>query len=353
MVYLNAVLFIAGLTLLVKGSDYFTRSAASIAKRLGVSDFIIGLTLVAIATSLPELASSILAAARRQSGIVIGNVVGSNIANTALIVGITAIVIGIKTRKTMIQRDGGIMLFVSVLFLVFAIGGTLSRLEAGFFLLLYLAYIMFLFRKKPRGKEEYQFKHFLDYFLRFKYLLTLRTRLLNGVKNHSKSNNKKLSVKKKKLRSVIISALLKDVFILVFSGAAIFIGADFVIDQAIFFAQRFGVPESFIAISIIAVGTSIPELSVSLTAARKGYGNIAFGNIVGSSISNILLVLGTAGLIFPLAIERLSIIYTIPVMIGLGAVLLIFARSDWEIRNIEGLTLLIIYALFMIILFQW
>ncbi|MFB0518922.1 MAG: sodium:calcium antiporter, partial [Acidobacteriota bacterium] len=136
-VVINILLFAVGLALLVKGSDFFVKSAASIARKLGVSEFVIGLTLVAVGTSIPELVSSIIASLKQQSGIIIGNVVGSNIANIGLIVGIAAAIHIIRTRQEMLKRDGYIMLFAALLFFVFSINRTISRTEAVIFIFLY------------------------------------------------------------------------------------------------------------------------------------------------------------------------------------------------------------------------
>ena len=296
MVYINIFLFILGLVFLVGGAEYFIKSAASIAKKLGISEFIIGLTLVALGTSIPELASSIAASIKNASGIIIGNVIGSNIANIGLIIGIAATIAVIKTKKQMVRRDGYIMLFAAGLFYIFIINGVLSRIEAGILLLLYVAYIAFLIEEQPEF-EEYHFGHFLRYFFGFQYLITIRSRIFG-----SKDKNKITPKEKKEVKELFRAGLIKDFLIVIIAGFAVVIGANYLIESAVFFANLFNIPENLIGLSLIAIGTSLPELFVSITAARKGYGNIAVGNIIGSNIANIFLVLGVSGLILPLAI---------------------------------------------------
>ncbi len=352
MVLINVVLLVLGLVLLAKGSDFFVKSAASVAQKLGVSEFVIGLTLVALGTSIPELASSVIAALEQQSGIVIGNVVGSNIANIGLIVGLGALIARIKTKQEMLKRDGYIMLFAALLFYVFIINGTVSRSEALIFLLLYIAYTVFLFEGKTKLEGKYEFKEFIRYFLGFKYIVTIRSiiipRLKNKNKNKKKMNNKPEEIKAKELSKPDIS---RDFLVLIISGFAIVVGASYLVNEAIFFADFFDIPKTVIGISIVALGTSLPELGVTISAARQGYGNIAVGNVIGSNIANIFLVVGVSAMIFPLSVIKPTIFYLAPFMIFMSILLLIFIRSNWEISRIKGIVFLTLYALFLAVLF--
>jgi cation:H+ antiporter len=350
MVYVEIILFIVGLVFLVKGADYFIKSAASIAKKLGVSEFIIGL-LVALGTSIPELASSVAAALRNASGIIIGNVVGSNIANIGLIIGIAATIALIKTKKAMIWRDGLIMLFASGLFYIFMVNYSISRIEAGILLLLYIAYMAFLIEEQPKF-EEYHFGHFLRYFFRFRYIMTIRSKFLSPFKP-KKDHRKKAKIaseQKRKEKELFKAGLIKDFLITFLSGAAIVFGAKYLVQEAIFFANLLNIPENIIGLSLIAIGTSLPELFVSVSAALKGYGNIAVGNIIGSNIANIFLIIGVSGLITPISIIKSTLLYTAPFMIFMSILLLYFIRSQWKIRRIEGAIFLVLYAVFMTLL---
>lgn len=343
MVLSNIVVFVLGLVLLVKGADYFVKSAATIAKKLGVSEFVIGLTLVAMGTSVPELASSVFAALKGQSGLVIGNVVGSNIANIGLILGLGALIATLKTREEMLRRDGYIMLFAALLFYVFIINGEISRGEALIFLLLYVAYTVFLFEGKSKFDDKYAFKEFIRYFFRFKYLVTLKSRIIPSINK----NKKTPEPKEGEIEEISRAGLMRDFLILIVSGFAITFGANYLIIEAIFFAEFFAIPKIVIGVSLVALGTSLPEVGVTLSAARQGYGNIAVGNVIGSNIANIFLVVGVSAMILPLAIIKSTVFYITPFMIFMCILLLIFIRGGWEIRRIEGVVFLVLYTLFL------
>lgn len=331
---IKEILFFAfGLFILIKGSDYFVDSAASIAKKLGVSDFVVGLTLVALGTSIPELASSVIASLRGNGGLVIGNVVGSNIANIGLIVGFAAVISVIKTNEDMLRRDGYIMMFVSLLFFALAwYGGGISFIDAIIFLVLYVVYNLFLFSISPKDKKKYHFREFLDYVLNFRYLSTAKE--LFNIKSNKKG-----------------SSILLDLVVMILGGCAVVFGAKFLVEEALFFASFFGIPDTIIGVLFVAMGTSLPELSVSITAARKGYGNIAVGNIIGSNIANILLILGVSGIIAPIVVGFESLWFLIPFMLVFSVLLLFFIKSNWEIRKAEGITFLVLYSAFIFFLF--
>ncbi|HID19696.1 MAG TPA: calcium/sodium antiporter [Methanophagales archaeon] len=336
------VVLIFGLVFLVKGSDFFVKSAVGIAKKLGVSEFVIGLTLVAVGTSIPELASSVAASLKQQSEIVIGNIVGSNIANIGLIIGLAATIATIKTREEMLKRDGYIMLFAALVLYLFIINSMISRIEAVIFLLLYFAYIMFLFREKPKYKGEYGFKEFITFFFKFEYVRAM----INAVYNYNKRRTEKISQREPKSKE-FRAGFAKDCITLILSGGAVIIGAHYLIAEAVFFAEHFHISKTFIGISLVAVGTSLPELSVSVSAARNGFGDIAVANVIGSNIANIFLILGVSALVFPISIQRITLLLIAPFMISMTILLLIFIKSQWELRRIEGVAFLVLYATFM------
>ena len=196
MYLINVLLFIGGLLLLVKGADLFVMSSSLIAKRFGVSELIIGLTLVSIGTSVPELAASITASFEQASGIVIGNVLGSNIANIGLIVSIDALLSNVRTEELMLRRDGYIMLFSAFLFLLFILDFRISRIEAFIFLLLYLVYLLFLLDKVKKQEEDIYFRDFMKYFFKFEYIFDLKARIETGVRGRLEEKRIKEAVKK-------------------------------------------------------------------------------------------------------------------------------------------------------------
>ncbi|MBR9699156.1 calcium/sodium antiporter [Candidatus Woesearchaeota archaeon] len=330
MLIVNILLFIIGLVLLVKGADYFVKAAATIARVLGVSEFVIGLTLVSLGTSIPELASSIQAVMRGATGLVIGNVVGSNIANICLVIGVSASIMTIKTKKEMLNRDGYIMLFVTVLFYLFLLNSVIGLVESIILLLLYIAYLFYLFD----SREGYgnHFPGFLKYFFTFGYVTLLFRK----------------QPKKKKVRR---ESLWKDILILVGGSAAVIYGSHFVVEGALYFAEFFSVSDSFIGVTVVALGTSLPELVVTISALRKGYGTIALGNVLGSNVTNILLIIGVTGMISNLQAIQTTLLFTAPFMILMSILMVIFMRTDWRIRRREGVGFTLLYIIFLIAIF--
>jgi len=185
---INVLVFVGGLVLLVKGADLFVVTSSLIAKRFGVSEFIIGLSLVSLGTSVPELASALTASFQQASGIIIGNILGSNIANIGLIASTAALLSHVKTEELILRRDGYIMLFSSFLLLLFILDFKISRIEAFIFLLLYFAYLLFLLEKVKKHDEEMYFKDFLGYFFRFEYLFDLKVRIEMRILKNRRAN---------------------------------------------------------------------------------------------------------------------------------------------------------------------
>ena len=342
MVFTEAVLFFIGLVLLVKGSDFFVASAMRISKRLGVSEFVIGLTLVAFGTSMPEVGASIVASIKHQSGIVVGNVLGSNVANIGLIMGIVAVLWVLKTNSQMLKRDGYIMLFAAVLFYVFLFNGVVSRIEGSVFLILYVVYVLFVIETASKSDQVYHFKDFVTYFFKFSYIHTISKGFFLGNYKEKKGQGEDTFTK---------GGIFKELGIVVLSIIAICYGAKFLVEEAVFFANFFHVPQTLIGLSLIAIGTSLPELAVSLSAARKGFGNIVVGNIIGSNIANIFLVIGISSVISPLSIIRSTILVSAPFMIFLTILFLFFIRSRWQIERIEAIIFLLLYCTFLSYMF--
>lgn len=403
MYLIDVLIFGGGLFLLVKGADLFVTSSSWIAKRFGVSEFIIGLTLVSIGTSVPELASSLTASFERANGIVIGNILGSNIANIGLIASTAALLSSVKTEELMLRRDGYIMLFSAVLFSVFILDFRISRLEALIFLLLYFVYLLFLLDKVKKHEEDIYFKDFITYFFKFEYLFDLKAKIETGIQGRIEGTETETNVKEPpeesgrkaetedlgaeyktnteieneneigiedeigtekeigieneigiedEKESLSESSLLIELIKLIASGFAIIIGAKYFVEQSILFAQLLSIPETLIGISLVAVGTSLPELMVTVSAARSGYASIALGNVIGSNITNTFLILGCSGLFHPLTIGETTFYYIAPFMLFISFLLLLFIRTGWKIKRYEGLILILLYTGFMVFIFR-
>ncbi len=334
-------IFLLGLVLLVKGSDFFVEAASRIARRFKISEFLIGITLVAVGTSIPELSASIIAAIKNQSGIIVGNIVGSNIANIGLIIGISAVISTIKSNKRILRIDGYIMMLAAILFLIFAINGKISMQEGIIFLIIYSAYIIFMIESKDSFKKNH-FSEFLDYFMYFRYLTTIKKVAIKHIfQRHDNGSNKKISHMK----------TIMDIIIIIFSILAIIVGADYIVKEGVWFANFFNVPSSIIALSVIAIGTSLPELGVAIMAARKGFDDILLGNIVGSNIVNILLIIGITSIIKPIQTSYITIFYTIPFMILMSGLLIYFLMKKSRLERKHGIAMLAIYIIFMVAIF--
>ena len=290
----------AGFLFLVKGADWFVEGAAGIANKLGISQLVIGLTIVAMGTSMPEAAVSITAALHQNAGISVGNVVGSNILNILIILGITAVITNVAVQRSTLIYEIPFMVVVTVIFLIFGITGSKITFTEGvlfwILFLLYLAYLFLMAKKGPSQEEE--------------------------------TNN---------------IPVWKCIVLILIGGILVVKGSDFAVSSASEIARCFGMSERFIGLTIVALGTSLPELVTSVTAAKRGNAGIAIGNIVGSNIFNILFVIGTSALICPVPFENKFIIDT---AIATAAAVLLWVGSikHKELRKSCGIIMLLCYT---------
>lgn len=303
--------FVASLFVLIKASDYFTDSAEKIGLFFGLPAFIVGVTIVAIGTSLPELISSIFAVLRNSSEIVVGNVVGSNITNIFLILGIAAIV-GKKLKITyeLTHVDLPILVGSAFLFAAMIWDGVFSLGEA----LLSIVGIIIYFLYTVNSEREYK-----DVEIKKEMKEELR--------------------KKKKLD-------IKTIAILVVSAVFIYIGARYTIESVIELSEIFNLGKEIIAVSAVALGTSLPELAVSITAVRKGKPEIAVGNILGSNIFNTFVVMGISALFGVLIIPQGILTFALPMML-IATLMFFFITQTKEVTKWEGYLLLLFYVFFI------
>ena len=297
----TSILLVVGFTLITFGANWLTNGASAIAKRLNISEFIIGMTIVAVGTSLPELTVSLASAFSGSADMAIGNVVGSNIFNTLFILGICALFSPVVFSRNNIRIDTPICILVSLTMLLMLIGGTLSRIEGIILLLLYIVAMFISFKtNKPEENDE-------------------------------EDNDEKFS-------------WVKSLLMLIGGLAALIYGADTTLNSAVEIARHFNISERIIAITLLAGGTSLPELAASLTAAAKGRGALALGNIIGSNIANILLILGSCSTILPLTMNGITTIDLL-VMVGSSVLLLLSALlyGQRRITRAEGVIFLAAY----------
>lgn len=325
-IIINIFLFAIGLLLLLKSSEKFVEFVSAFAKSIGVSQFIIGLTLVAFGTSMPELVSSLIASIKGSPDIVIGNILGSNIANIGLIIGITAFISSVKADRDMIKRDGYMMLASAIVTYIFVVSHELSRTESVILILMYLAYLIFLFKERSVFETGF-FDEYLDYFINFEFLKVV----------WKKGKNEKKS----------ISISYKDMFFSAASLTIVILSANLIVDKSVWLAGTLGVTEGFIGLTLIALGTSLPELAVSVTAAKKGHGEIALGNVLGSNIVNILFILSLSSFFSPLSLSAFESFFIGPLMVLLSFLLIIFIAVKNRLRKIHGVIFLFIYLIFL------
>jgi cation:H+ antiporter len=301
---------LAGLALLYFGAEGLVRGSSSMALRLGVSPLLVGLTVVAFGTSAPELVVSLKAAAMGQGDISVGNVVGSNICNIGLILAFSALIIPIKVASQIVRVDTPIMIGVTVLAWALLYDGSLSRAEGIALFVLLFAYIVFsivVAKKQPTDPLAAEFTE---------------------------------EIKTSK-RGVLIDVLM------VAGGLVMLVfGARFLVDSAIEIARTAGLSEAVIGLTIVAVGTSLPEFATSLVAALKKEADIAVGNVVGSNIFNILGILGISAAITPLSSAGITVI-DLGVMMLFALVLWVFSRTGYRLTRGEGLLMVVGYAAYV------
>lgn len=346
--WLSIVLFILGLAILIRGSDFFVGSAAYIAKHFGVSKLIIGLTLVSMGTSFPELGTSVYASATDKGGIAVGNVVGSNIANIALVLGVCLLLRQITVKRKMLTRDGVIMLAVSLLFTLFVFWDWgVERWEGLILMAIFIAYLLFLYKQnKDEKKSEALSKVIEEGIERDRRLPREVAKLI--------IENKEIT--EKEARSRIIKAekdkklrLTKEISKLVIGCLGVVVGAWLLVEMAVNISDALGISQTVIGSTLIAFGTSVPELAVSVVAILKRFEDISIGNIIGSNIFNILLVIGAAALVKDLTVDNKLFFTNIPIMLLVAGLLLIFMALKGRLKRWEGGVFVAIYALFLIL----
>lgn len=306
---MEIVWLLISLVILYYGAEGLVFGASSLAKRLGISALVIGLTIVSIGTSLPELLVSVKAAMNGQSALSIGNVLGSNLFNIGIILGLSAIIYPLLAKKQLLRFDVPVMILTSVLFLLLFLDSKISRIEALLMVVLFITYTAYLLISSKKA-------------------------------NKSKSNSDESDDIKLTKHWVL------DVLFIVVGLVALVWGSDLLVVNAIIIAERLGMSEAMIGLTIVAAGTSMPELATSVVAALKKRTDIAIGNIVGSNIFNILLILGVSGLIHPISTPEINYIDTLAVVV-LGIILWLFMKMSSSIRRWQGATFIVLYVIYM------
>ncbi|MBR3770108.1 MAG: calcium/sodium antiporter [Lachnospiraceae bacterium] len=304
MIIIELLLLALGFAMLVKGADWFVDGTSGIARKLGIPQLVVGLTIVAMGTSAPEAAVSITAALKGNASIAIGNVLGSNILNILIILGLTAVITSVAIQKSTLWIEIPYMLVVTIVLIIMGLDGNVSRVEGIILWVMFLIYLAYLFVLAKKGKEE---------------------------------------------NEEVTTPIWKLILFAIAGGVIVVWGSDVTVDAATTIAQILGMSERFIGLTIVALGTSLPELVTSVTAARKGNADIAIGNIVGSNIFNILFVIGTAALIIPVPYASGFIIDGI-IAVGAGVLLWFSVYRKLELRRPWGIVMLLSYATYFVYL---
>ncbi|WP_135466623.1 calcium/sodium antiporter [Crenalkalicoccus roseus] len=326
-----ALFLVGGLLLLALGGELLVRGAVRVAECLGISPLLIGLTLVGFGTSTPELVTSVQAALRGSPGIAVGNIVGSNIANILLILGVSALLLPIAVSSAALRRDGVLGAVVAAVFCGVGLAWTLDRLVGVVFVAGLGAYLLHAWREESRAQED----HGAAYHKAQAFEEAHRHGLRRAGAPMSQA----------RLRRMLLSAVVA------LGGLALVLfGGRLLVDGAIALARSLGIAEAVIGLTIVAVGTSMPELVTSVVAAIRRHADVAFGNVLGSNIYNILGIAGVTALIAPTQVPPEIARFDALLMLGASLLLLVVARTGWRIGRREGTALLAGYAAYVWVL---
>lgn len=305
----DVALLIAGLILLGVGAEALVRGASALALRLGIMPLVVGLTVVAFATGAPELAVSVKGAVSGNSGIALGNVIGSNISNIALVLGVAALVRPMKVEARLIRRETPLMIAATAMLCVLLLDGLLGRLDGALLMAGAVTYIVFAYRGASEGDRPAVSGQFDSAIERLRTPLHSLAFIAGGV-------------------------------------AVLVLGAELLVEGAVSIAETLGVSQAVIALTVIAIGTSLPELATSVTAARKRQADVAFGNVIGSSTINILGILGLTALIRPIVVEGLRPA-DLGMFLGTALFILPMMARGWVLSRPEGFFLVTAYVVYV------
>jgi cation:H+ antiporter len=315
MSLITILLLLAGLALLVLGAEFLVRGASKIASAAGVSSLVVGLTVVAFGTSSPELAVSVMSAYKDQADLALGNVVGSNIFNVLFILGLSAVIVPLVVAQQLVRFDVPLMIGVSVILLLVGMDGRIGKLDGTLLTAGILSYTVFLIRQSRREKN-----------------LEVKAEYEEGFPPAASP-----------------VGIMKNIFLVLSGLAALMLGSKLLVDSAVVIAKSFGVSELIIGLTIVAAGTSMPEVATSVVAALRGERDIAVGNVVGSNIFNILCVLGLSSVISPNGIDvsKAALAFDIPVMIAVAVACLPVFFASYTITRLNGVAFLAFYAAYV------
>ena len=352
---INIVLLVLGVIIVLKGADWLTDGAVNIATRFGVSQMVIGLTIVAMGTSMPEFCVSMVSALKGTPDLAVGNVVGSNTLNTLLIVGCSALVAPIMVKRSSVKRDIPFAVVASLLMLLFCLDGAIGRVDAA---VLFAGFCLFMFvtLKYAKTTEE----HAAAVATSGAAMATAAAASTSvsetptsqtsapeaSTSQPSSSEASSSETSAPNALQASGTSMLKAVVMLVVGLLCLIAGSNMFVDNASFVASSLGVSDAVIGLTIVAGGTSMPELATSMVSAKKGNSDIAIGNVIGSNVFNILMIIGITGLVKPMHIVGIT---TLDLIMMLASMLLMwfFCRTTYKVKRWEGAVLTIIYLAYL------
>ena len=349
---INIVLLVLGVIIVLKGADWLTDGAVNIATRFGVSQMVIGLTIVAMGTSMPEFCVSMVSALKGTPDLAVGNVVGSNTLNTLLIVGCSALVAPIMVKRSSVKRDIPFAVVASLLMLLFCLDGAIGRVDAA---VLFAGFCLFMFvtlryaktTEGPAATVATSGAAMATAAAASTSVSETPTSQTSAPEaSTSQPSAPEASVSQPSAPEASVASMLKAVVMLVVGLLCLIAGSNMFVDNASFVASSLGVSDAVIGLTIVAGGTSMPELATSMVSAKKGNSDIAIGNVIGSNVFNILMIIGITGLVKPMHIAGIT---TLDLIMMLASMLLMwfFCRTTYKVKRWEGAVLTIIYLAYL------
>ena len=346
---INIVLLVLGVIIVLKGADWLTDGAVNIATRFGVSQMVIGLTIVAMGTSMPEFCVSMVSALKGTPDLAVGNVVGSNTLNTLLIVGCSALVAPIMVKRSSVKRDIPFAVVASLLMLLFCLDGAIGRVDAA---VLFAGFCLFMFvtlkyAKTTEGPTASVATNGAATATAISEASTSQASSSEASSSETsapEASSSETSAPESSQASG--TSMLKAVVMLVVGLLCLIAGSNMFVDNASFVASSLGVSDAVIGLTIVAGGTSLPELATSMVSAKKGNSDIAIGNVIGSNVFNILMIIGITGLVKPMHIAGIT---TLDLIMMLASMLLMwfFCRTTYKVKRWEGAVLTIVYLAYL------
>ena len=312
---MSFLILIIGFALLIKGADVFVEGASSIAKKFNVPSMIIGLTIVAMGTSAPEAAVSVTSSLAGQNDMSVANVVGSNFFNILVVLGVSSIIAKLPVQKETIKKDTPFLILISLLLLIFGINLKLGRIEGLALLALFIYFLVNTIKSAKKASSG----------------------------NSLEAGETAIAIETETTNQI---SLPKTIIVSIIGIVGIVIGGDMVVDSATSIATSFGMSANLVGLTIVAVGTSLPEFVTSVVAIKKGETEIAIGNVIGSNIFNILLVLGLAALINPIQMSMFAFIDII-FMVLITLLLYLFMKKKNSLVKSQGIIFIVLYIAYM------